>query len=201
MPPVSRLVSPSSRRCGSVKLLFLVPAPRVKSERQMKEMEHRSGTFFSGLSDSLYASRIVEQQKQQHSSSSTAAVVAATSRQRRRRRQTPVWRVGLLFCVSLVESVLCASWLSATHQQQRGFLQQQRTCYAAAAVMTTVVGGKEDPSPSDWNTLPSEPSDPSHCLLESSSRSAGCRVANSITENTMIDLKHSNLNFLHAFLT
>ena len=182
-----------------MKLLFLVPAPRVKSERQMKEMEHRSGTFFSGLSDSLYASRIVEQQKQQHSSSSTAAVVAATSRQRRRR--APLWRVGLLSCVFVAERVLCASWLWAIHQQQRGFLQQQRTCYAAAAVMTTVVGGKEDPSPSDWNTLPSEPSDPSHCLLESSSRSAGCRVANSITENTMIDLKHSNLNFLQSFFT
>ena len=78
----------SSTRCGSVKLLFLVPAPRGKPERQMKEMEHRSGTFFSGIS--VYASRIsiadrgaamnrgswssdesriVEQQKQQHSSS------------------------------------------------------------------------------------------------------------------------------------
>ena len=47
----------SSTRCGSVKLLFLVPAPRVKPERQMKEMEHRSGTFFR---DSLayYALRV-----------------------------------------------------------------------------------------------------------------------------------------------
>ena len=52
------------------------------------------------------------------------------------------WRVGLLFCVSVAERVLCASWLWAIHQQQRGFLQQQRTCYAAAAVMTTVVEGK-----------------------------------------------------------
>ena len=73
----------SSTRCGSVKLLLLVPAPRVKPERQKKEMEHRSGTFFR---ESLYMhrgsasrivlrdeSRIVEQQKQQHSSSSTAA--------------------------------------------------------------------------------------------------------------------------------
>ena len=84
------------------------------------------------------ASRIVEQQKQQHSSSSTAAVVAATSRQRR----APLWRFGLLSCVSVAERVLCASWLWAIHQQQRGFLQQQRTCYAAAAVMTTVVGGR-----------------------------------------------------------
>ena len=131
MPPVSRLVSPSSTRCGGVKLLFLVPAPRVKPERQMKEMEHRSGTFFSELS--VYASRIGIADR-------GAAVVAATSRQRRRR--APLWRVGPLFCVSVVERVLCASWLWAIHQQQRGFLQQQHTCYAAAAVMTTVVGGK-----------------------------------------------------------
>ena len=81
----------SSSGGGDVEVLFLVPAPRVKPERQMKKMEHRSGTF-----DSLHitstrcgsalrivlrdASRIVEQQKQQHSSSSTAAVMAATSR-------------------------------------------------------------------------------------------------------------------------
>ena len=38
----------SSTRCGTVKLLFLVTAPRGKPERQMKEMEHRSGTSFSG---------------------------------------------------------------------------------------------------------------------------------------------------------
>ena len=74
----------SSSGGGDVELLFLVPAPRVKPERQMKKMEHRSGTFFR---DSLHirhcgsalrivlrdASRIVEQQKQQHNSSSTAA--------------------------------------------------------------------------------------------------------------------------------
>ena len=30
---------------GDVELLFLVPAPRVKPERQMKKMEHRSETF------------------------------------------------------------------------------------------------------------------------------------------------------------
>ena len=46
----------SSTRCGSVKLPFLVPAPRGKPERQMKQMEHRSGTFVSGIS--VYASRI-----------------------------------------------------------------------------------------------------------------------------------------------
>ena len=68
----------SSTRCGSVKLLFLVTAPRGKPERQMKEMEHQRGTFFSG------ESRIVEQQKEQHSSSSTAA---AAQQQRWRRRR------------------------------------------------------------------------------------------------------------------
>ena len=35
-----------------------VPEPRVKPERQVKEMEHRSGTFCSGLSAYLYVSRI-----------------------------------------------------------------------------------------------------------------------------------------------
>ena len=82
-------IHPSSTRCGSVKLLFSVPAPRVKPERQMKEWNTEAGRCFR---DSLYMhrgsasrivlrdeSRIVEQQKQQHSSSSTAAVVAATS--------------------------------------------------------------------------------------------------------------------------
>ena len=79
----------SSTRCSSVKLLFLVTAPRGKPERPMKEMEHRSGTFFSGISLYMHrgsASRTVEQrriadrgaaeaaaQQQQHSSSSTAA--------------------------------------------------------------------------------------------------------------------------------
>ena len=67
----------SSSGGGDVELLFLVPASRVKPERQMKKMEHRSGTFFR---DSLHimhcgsalrivlrdALRIVEQQKQQH---------------------------------------------------------------------------------------------------------------------------------------
>ena len=86
----------SSSGGGDVEFLFLVPAPRVKPERQLKEMEPRSETFFR---DSLHimhcgsavrivlrdASRIVEQQKQQHGSSSTAAVVAATSRLRTKR--------------------------------------------------------------------------------------------------------------------
>ena len=61
----------SSTRRGTVKLLFLVTAPRGKPERQMKEMEHRSATFFSG------ESRIVEQQKEQHSTSSTSQTPSA----------------------------------------------------------------------------------------------------------------------------
>ena len=66
----------SSTRRGTVKLLFLVTAPRGKPERQMKEMEHRSGTFFSG------ESLIVEQQKEgpqkeQHSTSSTSQTPSA----------------------------------------------------------------------------------------------------------------------------
>ena len=36
----------SSTRCGSVKLLFLVPAPRVKPERQMKEWNTEAEHFF-----------------------------------------------------------------------------------------------------------------------------------------------------------
>ena len=31
-------------------VVVLVPAPRVKPERQMKEMEHRIGSFLRGLS-------------------------------------------------------------------------------------------------------------------------------------------------------
>ena len=95
----------SSSGGGDVELLFLVPPRRVKPERQMKKIEHRTETFFQ---DSLHttsmhcgsalrivlrdASRIVEQQKQQHSSSSTAAVMAATSRLRTTRTNvdTPV---------------------------------------------------------------------------------------------------------------
>ena len=131
-------------------------------------------------------------------SSSTAAVVAATSPQRRRR--APLWRVGLLFYVSVTERVLCI--LALGHSPAAAWL------FTAAAYLLRCCccddhgrRREEDPSPSDWNTLPSEPSDPSHCLLERSTRSTRCRVANSITENTMIDLKHSNSNFLYAFFT
>ena len=64
---------------------------------------------------------------------------------RRRRRsgggELPFGELGCCF-MSPLRSVCFASWLWAIHQQQRGFLQQQHTCYAAAAVMTTVVGGK-----------------------------------------------------------
>ena len=45
----------SSSGGGDVELLFLVPAPRVKPELQMKKMEHRSGTFFR---DSLHLTAV-----------------------------------------------------------------------------------------------------------------------------------------------
>ena len=67
----------SSGGCD-VELLFLVPAPRVKPERQMKKMEHRSGTFFR---DSLHALRISIANSR---SSSTAAAAQQQWWQRRR---------------------------------------------------------------------------------------------------------------------
>ena len=83
-----------------------VPAPRVKPERQMKKMEHRSGTFFRDSSAYFalwivlrIADRGTEEaavQQQQHSSSSTAAVVAATSRLRTKRTSVDP-PVSLLF--------------------------------------------------------------------------------------------------------
>ena len=48
----------SSSGSGDVELLFLVPAPRVKPERQIKKTEHRSGTFFRD-SSAYYALWIV----------------------------------------------------------------------------------------------------------------------------------------------
>ena len=89
----------SSSGSGDVELLFLVPA------RQMKKMEHRSGTFFRD-SSAYYALWIVLRiadrgteeaaaQQQQHSSSSTAAV-AATSRLRTKRTSVDA-PVSLLF--------------------------------------------------------------------------------------------------------
>ena len=76
-----------------MKLLFLVPAPRVKPERQMKKMEHRSGTFFRD--SSAYYSlwivlRIVDRgteeaaaQQQQHSSSGGSDVAATDEKDKR----------------------------------------------------------------------------------------------------------------------
>ena len=109
----------SSSGGGEVESLFLVPAPRVKPERQLKKMEHRRGTFFRdslhitavciadqhcgscsamhrGSWNSRSSSTAAAAQQQQHSSSSTAAVVAATSRLRAKRTSvdTPV---SLLF--------------------------------------------------------------------------------------------------------
>ena len=77
----------SSGGCD-VELLFLVPAPRVKPERQMKKMEHPSGTFFR---DSLHimhcgsALRTAEAaaQQQQHSSSGGSDVAATDEKDKR----------------------------------------------------------------------------------------------------------------------
>ena len=78
----------SSSGGGDVELLFLVPAPRGKPERQKKKMEHRSGTF---LRDSLHimhcgsALRTAEAaaQQQQHSSSGGSDVAATDEKDER----------------------------------------------------------------------------------------------------------------------
>ena len=77
----------SSSDGGDVELLFLVPPPRGKPERQMKKMEPKRD-ILSGLS-AYYALRISIANSR---SSSTAAVVAATSRLRTKRTSvdTPV---------------------------------------------------------------------------------------------------------------
>ena len=88
----------SSSGSGDVELLFLVPA------RQMKKMEHRSGTFFRD-SSAYYALWIVLRiadrgteeaaaQQQQHSSSSTAAAAQQQwwwQRRRGYRRKGRAW--------------------------------------------------------------------------------------------------------------
>ena len=66
----------------------------------MKEMEHRSGTFFSG------ESRIVEQQKEQHSTSSTSQTPSAP-------RHPEIFY--MLHVGKLDEAV---QWFSAAQQQQ-----------------------------------------------------------------------------------
>ena len=108
----------------------------------MKEMEHRSEAFFSGLS--VYASRIsiadrgaaeAGAQQQQHSSSGGGNVAAAAA------ASSPLESWAVVLCLRCGACAVCILALGHS-QQQRGFLQQQRTCYAAAAVMTTVVGGK-----------------------------------------------------------
>ena len=82
-----------------VELLFLAPAPRIKPERQMKKMEHRSGTFFRD-SRADYALRIsmadrpprciadrgtaeAAAQQQQHSSSDGSDVAATDEKDER----------------------------------------------------------------------------------------------------------------------
>ena len=90
----------SSSGGGDVELLFLVPAPRVKPERQMKKMEHRSGTFFRDSAYYKYALRIsiadraprciadrgtaeAAAQQQQHSSSGGSDVAATDEKDER----------------------------------------------------------------------------------------------------------------------
>ena len=83
----------SSSGSGDVELLFLVPAPRVKPERQMKKMEHRSGTFFRD-SSAYYALWIVLRIADR--GTEEVAVVAATSRLRTKRTSVDA-PVSLLF--------------------------------------------------------------------------------------------------------
>ena len=151
----------------------------------MKEMEHRSEAFFSGLS--VYASRIsiadrgaaeAGAQQQQHSSSGGGDVAAAAS------SPLEIWAVVL--CLRCGACALCI--LALGHSPAAAWL------FTAAAYLLRCCccddhgrRGEEDPSPTYWNNLPSEQSVPSHCLLERSTRSAECWVANSITDNTMID--------------
>ena len=151
-------------------------------------------TFFSGLCLYMHrgsasrivlrdASRIMEQQKQQHSSRGGGDVAAAAA------ASSPLesWAV-----------VLCLRYgACALHPGSGPFTSRRVAFYSTAAPYLLRCcccddhgrRREENPSPSDWKTLPSEPSDPSHCLLDRSTRSAGCRVANSIREKTMIDLK------------
>ena len=168
----------------------------------MKETEHRSGTFFARLSVCIC---IADQHRGSWSSRSSSTAAAAQQQWWRRRRgsgggELPYGELGCCF-VSPLRSVCFV------HPGPGPFTVAAWLFTAAAYLLRCCCCDdhgrrrEEDPSPSDWNALPSEPSDPSHCLLERSTRSAGCLVANSITENTMIDLKHSNLNFLQSFFT
>ena len=93
----------SSARRGTVKLLFFVTAPRGKPERQMKEMEHRSGTFFIFLGRN--ADR-VEQQKEQHNTSSTSQTPSAPRHP----------EIFYMFHVGKLDEVV--QWFSAAQQQQ-----------------------------------------------------------------------------------
>ena len=45
----SSTAAAAQHQCRRRRVAVLVPAPRVRPERQMKKMEHRSGTFFRTL--------------------------------------------------------------------------------------------------------------------------------------------------------
>ena len=95
----------SSSGGADVDLLFLVPAPRVKPERLMRKMVHRSGTFFrdslhitvciadqhcgscsamrGGSWNSRSSSKAAAAQQQQHSSSGGSDVEATDEKDER----------------------------------------------------------------------------------------------------------------------
>ena len=94
-----------------------------------------------------------------------AAAAAASS---------PLESWAVVLCLRCGACALCI--LALGHSPAAAWL------FAAAAYLLCCCccddhGGRreEDPSPSDWNTLPSEPSDPSHCLLERSTQSQRTR--------------------------
>ena len=93
----------SSSGNGDVELLFLVPAPRVKPERLMKKMEHRSETSLQGvcIADQHCGSSFAMHRGSWNSrSSSTAAAAQQQWWQRRRgyRRKGRAWMHRWAFC-------------------------------------------------------------------------------------------------------
>ena len=70
-----------------VELLFLAPAPRIKPERRMKKMEHRSGTFFRD-SRADYALRISMADRPPRCIADRGTAEAAAQQQRHRSSST-----------------------------------------------------------------------------------------------------------------
>ena len=77
----------SSSGGGYVELLFLAPAPQIKPERQMKKMEHRSGTFFRD-SRADYALRISMADRPPRCIADRGTAEAAAQQQRHRSSST-----------------------------------------------------------------------------------------------------------------